>query len=391
MEIRISERIRGLAPSATLAVTTRAKEMAAQGVDVINFGLGEPDFDTPAHIKEAAWKALQAGDTKYALPVGGKTPLREALRAYLKSHCGLDYALPQIHVSVGAKDAILQTFTVLLEAGDEVIIPVPYWVSYPDQVRLAGGNPILVPGAGRGGRITPEQLRGAITPRTRVLVMNSPSNPSGLMYSADEFAALAGVLRDTSVLVLSDELYHRLVLAGGTCPSFAAAPGMYERTITINGFSKTYAMPGWRLGFAAGPAPVIAAMGRLQGQTTSGAVNFVQTAAIAALNGDQACVEEMRREYARRGEVMWRALTAIPGVRCERPEGGFVCFPDVSGVLSRLGMKSADEFAMAVLERAHVAIVSGTAFGSASHVRFSFAASMAHVEEGMRRIERFLA
>jgi aspartate aminotransferase len=390
MNQRLSQRIRALAPSATLAVTARAKALREQGVQVINFGVGEPDFDTPAHIKEAAIRALQAGDTKYPTPVAGKNPLREAIRRYLLNTCGLDYALNQVHVSVGAKDAILQALSVLVDPGDEVIVPAPYWVSYPEQTGWVGGRAQIIDCRATAGRIRPEQLRAALTPATRVLILNSPSNPTGAMYSRAELEELADVLRDTDVYILSDELYHMLLIADQPPVSMAALPGMFERTITINGFSKTYAMTGWRIGYAAGPAPVIEAMSRMQGQTTSGAVSFVQTAAIAALEGPQECVAQMCAEYRRRAARMYERLLEIPGVRCERPRGGFVMLANVAALFGRLGVRSADELATAALEQAHVALVTGSAFGCSESIRLSFATSMDQIEEGMKRLQQML-
>jgi aspartate aminotransferase len=391
MDIRLSRRIQSVAPSATLAVSARAKALKEQGIDVVDFGAGEPDFDTPQHIKDAATRALAAGDTKYPSPVSGRNPLRAAVCEYTKRYLGLDYRPGQVHVSVGAKDAIIQTLTVLLDPGDEVMIPAPYWVSYPDQVRLAGGTPVIVrPPNAHIHKITGKELAAAITPRTRVLILNSPCNPTGAVYSRDELDALAAAIRGTNIVVISDELYHRLILNDRPHVSFATLDGMYEHTIVINGASKTFAMTGWRLGFATGPEPIIAAMGRMQGQTTSGAVSFVQTAMVAALNGDQNCVETMRRAYRERAGRMVAGLERIPGVHCEPPEGGFVCLPHVAGAFAKLGAKTADEFAAGVLERAHVALVSGSAFGADEHVRLSFATSTEQIDKGLDRLTRLL-
>ncbi len=388
---RISERVRQIAPSATLSVSEKAQQLREHGTPVISFGAGEPDFDTPEHIKAAAVRALQEGDTKYPSPASGKMALREAICAYLERWCGVSYQPAQICVTIGAKDALHLTFAVLLEPGDEVLIPLPYWVSYPDQVRLAGGIPVFVRGRPEADdKIGPQELRAAITPRTRALVLNSPCNPTGAVYSRTELEALAAVVRDTDIMVVSDEIYHRLVVADQPAACVATLPGMFERTITVNGLSKTYAMTGWRCGYAAGPAWVIEAMSRLVGQTTSGAASFVQTAAVAALCGDQSCVEHMRAAYRARGERMFQALNALPGVRCSRPAGAFYCFPDVSGTFERLGVRDADGFAELVIERAHVALVSGTAFGSPTHVRLSYATSDANIEEGLRRLAALL-
>lgn len=391
MRIDISERLAALRPSAPLAVVDKARAMRDRGLDVVDFSAGQPDFDTPQHIKDAAVAALAAGDTKYPTPTAGKNDLREAVREYFNRYGGLDYKLPEICVTVGAKDALHLAFATILNPGDEVIVPVPYWGSYIEHIHLAGGvTRRLMAALDQNGKFSAAQLRTLVTPRTRALIVNSPSNPSGAVFTRAEFAEIADALAGTNIVVISDEIYHRLCWTGATCTSFASLPGMAERTITINGASKSYAMTGWRLGFAGGPEPIIAAMSRLQGQTTSGATSFVQTAAITALRGDQSCVSRMAAAYHERGKRMHAALTAIPGVRCTMPDGAFYCFPDVSGALARVGAVGVDEFANLALEKAHVAIVSGSAFGSDRHVRMSFACSIGEVDEGMRRFAEFL-
>ncbi|MCA9245072.1 MAG: pyridoxal phosphate-dependent aminotransferase [Phycisphaerales bacterium] len=390
MDIRLSNRVMAVAPSATMAMTAKAAELKARGVNVIAFAAGQPDFDTPDNVKEQAIAALRAGDTKYPSPVSGTPKLREAIRGYFERFSGLNYAPSQICATVGAKDALHLGFAALLNPGDEVIIPAPYWVSYPDQVRLCDGKPVIVTPA-KGLKITADELEAAITSRTRVVVLNSPSNPSGAVYSRAELEALAGVMRKTDgVVVFADEIYHRLLLTGEPYVSFAARDGMYERTLTINGVSKTYAMTGWRLGFAAGPEPLIKAMAKLQGQTTSGPTSFVQTASVEALTGDQKAVDEMLVAFKRRGKLMADGLNALPGVTCEQPGGAFYCFPDVSGTFAKLGVNDADGFSELALERAHVATVSGVAFGAPTHARLSFATSDADIVEGLRRIGEML-
>lgn len=391
MKPKISRRIQELAPSATLAVSERARALQDKGVDVVSFGAGQPDFETPAHIVAAAVAAVQGGDTKYPSPVSGVTPLRKAVCTYLKRFGGLDYEPAQVCVTVGAKDALYLAFATLLDPGDEVVLPAPYWVSYPDQIRLMGATPVIVQPRSASLKITPDELRAAITPRTRALVMNSPSNPTGAVYSRDELEGLAAVLRETQVMVISDEIYNRLVFESETSISVAALPGMLDRTITVNGFSKSFAMTGWRLGFAAGPREVIDGMSRLQGQTTSGPASFVQTAAVAALSGDQSCIEPMREAYRRRAALMTDALNGLQGVTCPAPHGAFYCFPDVSGTFARLGVRDGDGFAEAALERAHVAVVSGVAFGAPKYVRLSFATSDARIREGMKRLAQLLS
>ncbi|QOJ14342.1 MAG: pyridoxal phosphate-dependent aminotransferase [Planctomycetia bacterium] len=391
MNVRISKMLATLAPSATLAVAEKAAALRAAGKSVVDFSAGQPDFDTPAHIKAAVGKALEAGDTKYPSPVAGKTPLREAICTYYKQHAGVSYEPAQVVVTVGAKDALHLAFASLLDPGDEVIIPAPYWVSYPEQVRLFGGLPVILQsGVARGGLISAAELRAAITPRTRAFVFSSPSNPSGATYTRGELDALAAVLREHDIIAISDELYHRLVFDGNPSASLAACEGMIDRTLTVNGLSKTYAMTGWRLGFACGPKPLVSAMARLQGQTTTGAASFIQTAAVTALLGDQTCVDAMRAAYRERCEVMYAALQQIAGVRCERPSGAYYCFPDVSGTFERLGVRNADGFAERLLELAHVAVVSGSAFGCDTHIRLSFATGRDVVEEGMSRMVRAL-
>ncbi|MFN0136728.1 MAG: pyridoxal phosphate-dependent aminotransferase [Phycisphaerae bacterium] len=387
MNAKISQRIQQLAPSATLAVSEKARAMKEQGINVVSFGAGEPDFATPAHVTDAAIAALKIGDTKYPNPVAGINPLRDSVCKYLKQYSDVEYKREQVCVSVGAKDSLHLAFMSLLDPGDEVIIPAPYWVSYPDQVALAGGKPVFVDGKPENDlKITADQLASAITHRTRALVMNSPSNPTGAVYSRVELERLADVIRGKEIVVVSDEIYHRLYFGAEPAASFAALPGMFDQTLTVNGFSKTYAMTGWRLGYAAGPQWLISAMGKLQGQTTSGPTSFVQSAAVRALLDGQDDVETMRQTYLRRGQKMHAALNALPGVSCMKPHGAFYCFPDVAGAFARLGVSNADEFTTLVLEKAHVAVVSGTAFGGPRHVRMSYATSDALIDEGLARL-----
>jgi aspartate aminotransferase len=323
--------------------------------------------------------------------VSGKEKLREAICEYTRRQDAVSYQPRQVCVTCGAKDAIHLTLAALIDPGDEVIVPVPYWVSYPEQARLVGGTPVFVPGdKSRGGKIDPERLRAAITPRTRVFILNTPSNPAGFAYSHSEVEAIADVLRPTAVLIISDEIYNRLYFRDEPPLSFAALPGMYDRTITINGASKAFAMTGWRLGYAAGPEPIIAAAARIQSQTTNGPASFVQSAMIAALTGDQACVDRMRCTYRRRAEVMYAALNRLESVHCVEPEGAFYAFPDVSGTFERLGVRDAAGFCAAALEHAHIALVPGNAFGWDTHVRFSYATGDRAIEEGLRRFSAWL-
>ncbi|MCY3784769.1 MAG: pyridoxal phosphate-dependent aminotransferase [Chloroflexi bacterium] len=391
--MKISQRVQDLAESGTIAVSNKVAAMRAQGIDVVSLGAGEPDFDTPDHIKAAAAAALDGGETKYAKPASGVPELKHAVVAKLNRENGLTYSTDQVVASVGGKEALYLAFATLLDPGDEVIIPAPYWVSYPEQVKLAGGVPVFVnAGAEAGFRITPDQLRDALTPRTRVLVFNSPSNPTGAAYSPEETDALAAVLADTDVVTFSDEMYDRLLFGGREFKSFAATSAhAYDHTITFNAGSKSYSMTGWRIGYAAGPVDVIKGMAKLQSQTTSGAATFTMHALAAALNGDQSCVEAMRVEFERRGKFLSDRLNALDGVVCPEPGGAFYAFPDVSGTFEAKGVSGSTEWAGRLLEDAHVGVVPGSDFGADACVRLSFATSMAALETALDRIEGFLA
>ena len=390
MNVRLSQRLTNLAPSATLVMASRAAALRAKGVDVIAFAAGQPDFDTPEHIKQAACDALAAGDTKYPSPVSGTTPLREAICTYTKQYCDVEYQPDEVCVAVGAKDALFLALAALIDPGDEVIIPAPYWVSYPDQVKLMDGVPVFVRSGDGGMKVGGADIKAAITPKTRALVLNSPSNPSGAVYTREELAGIADALRDTDVMVISDEIYNRLIYTDEPYACFASLPDTRQRTLTVNGMSKSFAMTGWRLGYAAGPKELIKAMARLQGQSTSGPTSFVQTASAAALIGEQECVDAMRDAYRQRGRLMCSGLSALPGVKCVKPQGAFYCFPDVSGSFARLGVQDADGFAEMLLDRAHVAIVSGVPFGCPTHARFSYATSEELIESGLERIAQLL-
>ncbi len=390
--MRLSQRAESLKESATLAVSAKAARMKAEGVDVVSFGAGEPDFDTPAHIRQAAIDALNAGQTRYPNPASGLNVARKAVCDSLLRDAQLTYKPEQVIITSGGKDAAYLAFHALLDPGDEVIIPKPYWVSYPEMVRLTGAEPMFVVGPeSRDYKLTPDLLRSAITRRTRMFVFNSPSNPSGVTYDPDEVRALANVLQEHDIVVLADEIYDRLLYGGQKTISYASVSAKaYAQTLTCNSASKTYAMPGWRLGYAAGPVEIIKAMAKLQSQSTSGAATFSQIAYAAALGGDQACVEAMRVEFERRGAHMWRRLTAIPGVRCPKPTGAFYCFPNVSAAFARLGVDGSTAFASRLLEEAKVAVVPGEAFGMDQHVRLSFATSLPQIDKGLDRIEAFL-
>ncbi len=391
--MKLSERVLNLAESATMAVSGRAAQLRREGKDIVSFGAGEPDFDTPDHIKQAAIDALNGGATKYATPSSGIIPLKEAVAAKLARENALDYAPSQVIVTVGGKEALYLAFATLLDEGDEVIIPAPSWVSYPEQAALCGGVPVYVLGdVDNSFKITPAQLESAITPRTKAFVFNSPSNPGGFLYTPAEVDALAAVLEGKDIVVFSDEMYDRIIFGDDSFKSYATASAhAYDHTITFNAGSKTYAMTGWRVGYAAGPADIIKGMAKIQTQTTSGTFTFGQHGLVAALNGDQACVEEMRQEFESRAEHIHARLNALEGVTCPRPAGAFYVFPDVSGTFAKLGVSGSIEFAQRLLEDSHVAVVPGEAFGVDSGVRLSFATSMEMIDKGLDSLEKFLA
>ena len=387
-----AQRVLNLAESATLAVTAKAASMKAKGVDVIGFGAGEPDFDTPDHIKKAAIDAIRAGHTKYSKPASGIPAAKKAVCEKFARENRLHYTPDQVMISAGAKMAISLLIHAVIDPGDEVIIPVPYWVSYPEIVKLAGGVPKFITGPEeKDFRLTPKDLRSILTDRTRLFILNSPSNPSGVTYSPREIHGLAEVLGDRDLLVLSDEIYDRLVYDGQEMLSYAAvSDATYAQTITLNGASKTYAMTGWRLGYAAGPTDIIRAMSKLQSHSTSGAATFNQHALVEALTGNQSAVARMRAEFQRRARHMYERLIALPGVRCPKPTGAFYCFPNVSDRFEKLGVSGSTDFASRLLEEAKVAVVPGIAFGLDGHVRLSFAASMEQIDKGLDRIAAFL-
>lgn len=391
--MKLAQRSKSLGESATLAVSRQAQLLRAQGVDVINFSAGQPDFTTPAHIRAAAIEALEAGHTGYGLPSSGLLVTRQAVCDRLRRECGLVYEPAQVLIACGGKEALYLAFMALLDEGDEAIVPAPYWVSYPEQIKLAGGRMITVEGPEeRGFCITPQQLESALSERTRVVVLNYPSNPGGFTYTARELHELAEVLTGRDLIVISDEMYDSMTYGGREHVSWASlSPEMYEKTLTVNAASKTYAMTGWRLGYAAGPKALIEAMGRIQSQTTSGVVNFTQYGLIAALTGDQACVREMRDEFDARRQIMYSALRDLPGIRCTEPTGAFYCFPNVSAAFGPLGVRGSEGFASALLEQAHIAVVPGSAFGCDRHIRMSYATGRTQITEGLRRFREFLA
>jgi aspartate aminotransferase len=396
-KMKISKRAQDVPASATIAVTSRAKQLKAQGVDVIGFGAGEPDFDTPDYIKDAAIEALKAGKTKYT-PAAGIVELRTAIADKLKKENGLDYSPDQIIVNIGGKHSVYEAMQVVLDPGDEVILPAPYWVTYPETIKLAGATAkVIQTDRANSYKITPQQLKKAITEKTAMLLINSPSNPGGFTYTPQELKDIAKVLEGTQVTVISDEIYEKLIYGDTKFVSFASlSEDAYNRTLTLNGFSKAFSMTGWRLGYTAGPLEVIKAMGRLQSHITSNAVTFGQYAAIAALGEPAAeAIEYMRAEFERRGKYMAEQLNNIPGVECPEPTGAFYCFPDVSSHYGRningAEINGSMDFAKALLEQANVAVVPGLPFGCDSNIRLSFACSLDDISKGLDRLQKWLS
>lgn len=391
MSITLSDRVKAVKPSPTLAITARAAAMRAAGKDIIGLGAGEPDFDTPEHIKNAAIKAINSGFTKYTA-VDGTAGLKKAIIAKFKRDNGLDYQPKQILVSCGGKQSFFNLAQALLNPGDEVIIPAPYWVSYPDMVLLADGVPVIIEtGQSQGFKITPEQLRAAITPKTRLLVINSPSNPTGAAYSLDELKALGDVLRSyPEILIATDDMYELILWNKGEFVNILNAhPDFYDRTIVLNGVSKAYSMTGWRIGYAAGPADLIDAMCIIQSQSTSNPTSISQVAAEEALNGDQGCIDTMMVEFKKRHDYVVAELNSIDGIECLPTDGTFYVFPNVEKLLARLdGINDDLEFAEFLIENAGVALVPGSAFGCPGHIRISIATSMANLENALTRIKQ---
>ena len=386
----ISKRINNLSTSATLAMLQKSNELRAAGVDIIGMSAGEPDFDTPTHIKEAGQRAIAENYSRYTA-VAGYESLRRAICDKLRRENGLDYEPTQIVVGNGAKQELANALLAVVDPGDEVLIPTPAWVSYVEMVKLAEGVAVTIEAtAEHDYKITAEQLEQAITPRSKVLMLNSPCNPTGSVYSETELEALAEVLRrNPEIIILSDEIYEHINFRGGV-KSFATLEGMKERTILINGVSKAYAMTGWRIGYMAAPVEIAKAVTKLQGQYTSGASSIAQKAAEAAYNGDQTCVEEMRKAFERRSRLIYQLATEIPGWRCNQPEGAFYLLPDVKALIGKkVGDKvitSSGDYVMYLLEEAHVACVDGAAFCADGHIRLSYATSDDNIREAMKRI-----
>lgn len=393
MNPMLSARLQAVKPSATLAITARVGVLRAAGHDVIGLGGGEPDFDTPEHIKAAAIAAIQAGKTKYTA-VDGTVELKQAIVDKFARDNQLDYTLKQVLVSCGGKQSFYNLAQAILGAGDEVIIPAPYWVSYPDMVLLADAKPVIVPTlASQDFKLTAAQLAAAITPKTRLLVLNSPSNPTGMMYTAAELSALGAVIRQhPHVMLATDDMYEHVVWQAGSMQNIVqVCPDLYERTLVLNGVSKAYSMTGWRIGYAAGPEMIIQAMKKVQSQSTSNPASISQAAAEAALSGPQDCIGEMVAAFKQRHDYVVERLSALPGVECKPTDGTFYVFPSLAGLIKRLpGIQDDVQLVEHLIERAGIAGVPGTAFGQPDYVRFSVATSQENLHKGMDRLEAYV-
>ncbi len=385
MNYKISPRAASLAPSLTLAIDSKAKAMKAAGEDVVGFGAGEPDFDTPQHIKDACAKALADGFTKYT-PSSGIPELRQAIADKFARDNGLTYKPSQIIVSCGGKHSCYNVILATCAEGDEVIIPAPYWLSYPEMAKLAGATPVILSTSDKTEfKVTPEQLRAAITSRTRLFILNSPSNPTGSVYTPEEIKALGDICVEKGVLIMSDEIYEQLTYDGATHKSVASfSQAHYDHTIIVHGLAKAWSMTGWRLGFLAAPEPIAKAIDAIQSHSTSNPTSFAQKGGVAALNGPQDHLKSWLAEYAKRRTYAWQKLNSIPGISCVNSKGAFYLFPNIS----KLGLKSAD-FCARLLEQEKVAAVPGIAFGADDYLRISYATSLANIEKGLDRLERF--
>jgi len=391
MSKELAARVQRIKPSPTLAVSARADELIRAGKDIINLSLGEPDFDTPDHIKAAAIQSLQEGFTKYTA-VDGIPSLKKAIIEKFKRDNQLQYEAAQILVSCGAKHSLYNAFGAILNPQDEIIIPAPYWVSYPDMAKLMDATPIIVQTSlDQHFKITPAQLEAAITPKTRMIVINSPSNPTGVAYSKAKLAALGEILlKHPDIIIISDDIYEHTLWAKEPFANIVmACPGLYDRTIVINGMSKAYAMTGWRIGYAAGPAAIIGAMKKMQSQSTSNPTSFAQVASTIALTGDQSCIQTMIRAYKERHDFIVAALNAIPGVKCLPSDGTFYSFPNVEGVIKKSNkIKNDLELADYLLNEAEIAVIPGSAFGAEGYLRLSYATSMEKIKEAMKRMHQ---
>ena len=388
--LKLTERINRIEPSATMAVVAEADKLRSQGIDVVDFGAGEPHFSTPQHIKDAAIAAIQANFTKYT-GVGGTAELRDAIVHRHSVDFDSDYRREEAIASVGGKHVLFNAIQVLVDHADEVILPVPYWVSFKDIIRYAGGVPVFIEtDESKDFAVTAEMVERAITPRTRMIILNSPSNPSGAVMSPEDMTAVVRLAAQRGIWVISDECYVYLNYSGRRFSVGSLREGR-ERMLVVGSLSKTYAMTGWRLGYALGPAPVVSAMQKLQGQSTSNPTSIVQKAAVAALTGPQECVEEMRKEYIRLRDHVVKGLRAIPGVTCTMPQGAFYAYPNVSSFFGRSGLKSEADVAGKLLREAHLATVPGGGFGTREHIRVSYATSTAELDRGLERMRTLFA
>jgi len=392
MNITLAQRVNALTPSTTLAITAKAKALKDSGYDVIGLGAGEPDFNTPQNIIDAAVRSMNEGHTKYT-PAAGLPLLKQTISEKLEKDQGLHYAASEIIVTNGAKHGLYTLFQVILDEGDEVIIPTPYWVSYPEQVKLADGVPVFVDGVEENEfKITPEQLKNAITPKTKAVIINSPSNPTGMIYTEEELKAIGEICLEHNILIISDEIYEKLVYGDAVHVSIAAlSPELKEATIVINGVSKSHSMTGWRIGYAAGNKQIITAMTNLASHSTSNPTTTAQYGAIEAYRGSQAALAEMNKAFEERLNIIHQKLNEIPGVVCLKPKGAFYLFPNVKEAAALTGYASVDEFVAALLEEALVAVVPGSGFGTADYIRLSYATSLENLEKAVARIHEFVA
>lgn len=389
--MQLSNRVKTLTASPTLAITAKAKELKANGFDVIGLGAGEPDFNTPEYIRKAAQQAMEAGHTKYT-PTGGIPELKEAIREKFIKDNSLDYALDEIIVTMGAKHALYSLFQVLLNKEDEVIIPTPYWVSYPEQVKLAEGNPVIVATDEENDfKLTKAELEKSITRKTKALIINSPSNPSGIIYSKEELKQIGEVCLKHDIIIISDEIYEKLNYTDEAHESIASInPELKNQTVVINGVSKSHAMTGWRIGYAAGNKQIIKAMTNLASHSTSNPTSIAQYAALAAYQADEEKITEMKNIFAERLDVFYNLILEIPGVKCVKPKGAFYLFPNVQETAKKNGFNTVDKWVTAILEEEKVAMVPGSGFGAPDNVRLSYALSMEEIKEAAKRIKRFV-
>lgn len=393
--MKLSKRIQKIGPSPTLGITAKAKKMRADGIDVVGFGAGEPDFDTPSNIKDAAKNAIDAGFTKYT-PTSGIPELKAAICEKFKKDNGLDYKPEEILVSCGAKHSIFNIILALCEEGDEVILPSPYWVSYPEMIKLAGATPLIIKTTQQNDfKITPEQLQKSVTPKTKLIIINSPSNPTGMVYSKEELQSIAKIIAEKGIYCISDEIYEKIIYDGREHVGIASTGRkIKEMTIVVNGFSKSYSMTGWRVGYAAGPREIIGAMSNLQDHSTSNPTSISQKAALEALHGPQESVAKMAQAFKERRDYIVERLNAIEGLSCLKPEGAFYVFPDVSGIIGKKydGKPIKDSFSLTelLLTEAKVAVIPGAVFGADRNLRLSYAASKENIVKGLDRIEEFV-